>query len=522
MYPSYSGGWSQPYPYYNTGYGGYPYHHQPYGYPPSTAPSLSPPGASFYGYQSTRPSFYPSQMPNYPSQQQGKPLPALTFDGLNSENSHQMQQVEKQRLVQFVKLSAFEESRYEELWTRASRGAPTLKGKPAKDFFEHAVGVQRSTLKKIWSIADVNHRGELDRQDFFIALRLIAISQRGSDPSVYSLQRFAGMQLIPEFKWETVAGEIGSERDTQRTSPKTSNTTKDESSYKITEEQKAYYDQTFSELDWAHSNYISFSQANDYFSQSGLADHLIQRILKLSDISADERLDKLEFRVAAHLFLLASNGEQLPSELPYSLALELNAPLRQASSPSVKDNQMNYTAYDAETLRRHLSDAKLETDKAKRKIQEIQEKLTGLRSEKKILQDQIKSYDTEIQQIRSQMSDVQANYYVETSFFPNEMETRRVDREANMNPSNKNMTFNKGKQHSSGPPSDDLPPPPSYDEIINSDPVIDSRGKSEMNNPSRVSAATPSPPTSDKSGKGGNFSIFSNVFSRRASEKKNQ
>ncbi|GJD12074.1 Epidermal growth factor receptor substrate 15 [Galdieria sulphuraria] len=482
MYPTYSGGWGQPYPYYNSAYGGYPYN-QSYGYPPvpSAAPP-PPPGTPFYGYQPTRPSFYPTQLPNYVPQQQVNPAPALTFEGFNSEDTQKIQQTEKQRLVQF-----------------ASKGAPTLKGKPAKDFFEHAVGVQRPTLKRIWSIADVNHQGELDRQDFFIALRLIAIAQRGSDPSVYSLQRFAGMQLIPDFKWETGTGESFSEKNTsQRTSPQTANNMKkDESSYKITEEQKAYYDQTFAELDWAHSSYISFSQANDYFSQSGLADHLIQRILKLSDISADEKN------------WITSNGEQLPSELPYSLALELNAPAQQTSS---KDNPMNY---DVEALRSHLSDAKLETDKTKRKIQEIQEKLTRLRSEKKVLQDQIKSYDTEIQQIRSQMNDVQANYYVETSFFPSEMETRRMNGGTNMNPNNKNVNSNNGMQDPSGQPSD-LPPPPSYDEIM------DSQGKSGMNNPSTGSAATPSPPTSDKSGKAGNFSIFSNVFSRRASEKKNQ
>jgi len=499
------GGWNQPYSYYNnTGYGGYLYNQQPrYGYPP-------PEGASLYGYQQPPPrpnpshmmSYYPPPPPSFP-QQQVNMAPALTFDGMSSEDMQQAQQEEKQRLFQFVKLSAFEESRYDELWRKASKGSPTVKGKSARDFLEHAVGLQRPTLKKIWSIADVNHRGELDRQEFFIALRLIAISQRGSDPSVYSLQRFSGMQLIPEFKWEADNEEHVSQQ--RRTSPQTGQ--KDDDSFKISEEQRAYYDQTFSELDWAHSGYISFSQAFDYFSQSGMADHLIQRILKLSDISGDERLDKFEFRVAAHLYLFASNGDQLPSELPYSLAMELN---KGSSSERPSNEYPNHTSQDPETLRSHIADAKLQTEQTKRKVKEIQEKMARLRSEKKVLQDQIKSYDTEIQQIRSQLSDEQANYYVETSFFPNETESRRMDGGDKI--SNK-KSINKGTESlpSSEPTTEDLPPPPSYDEIVGSaSPPTNSQGKSA------------SPPTSDKSGKGGHFSMFSNVFSRRASEKKNQ
>ncbi|GJD09419.1 Epidermal growth factor receptor substrate 15 [Galdieria sulphuraria] len=84
------------------------------------------------------------------------------------------------------------------------------------------------------------------------------------------------------------------------------------------------------------------------------------------------------------------------------------------------------------------------------------------------------------------------------------METRRMNGGTNMNPNNKNVNSNNGMQDPSGQPSD-LPPPPSYDEIM------DSQGKSGMNNPSTGSAATPSPPTSDKSGKAGNFF---NIFKR--------
>lgn len=105
MYPSYAGGWRQPYPsYYGAGYSGYQYN-QGYGYPPTTAP----PPNSFYNYSRMGPSPYFSQVPNHPPQQQANPMPALTFDGMSNEDLQQAKQGEKQRmfsltLVQLLKI----------------------------------------------------------------------------------------------------------------------------------------------------------------------------------------------------------------------------------------------------------------------------------------------------------------------------------------------------------------------------------------------------------------------------------
>lgn len=104
MFPSssYSGGWTQPYPYYNTASSGgaYPYS-RPYEYRPPTATNIIsrpvPPGAPFQGYQSTRPSFYYPEISSYPPQQQPSAMPALTFDGMSSEDLYKAQQSDKQR-----------------------------------------------------------------------------------------------------------------------------------------------------------------------------------------------------------------------------------------------------------------------------------------------------------------------------------------------------------------------------------------------------------------------------------------
>eukprot|EP00871_Galdieria_phlegrea_P004970 jgi/Galph1/5474/GphlegSOOS_G4158.1 len=514
-----AGAWSQRYPSYNSPYGAYPYG-QPYGYPPNAVPP--------YGGRMTAP--YPPPV-NYGTQSHA--LPALTFDGMeNVPNSGTAS--EKERILQLVQLSAFEESRYEQLWKKASRGDPYLSGKLAKAFFEKAVGVNRPALKRIWSIADTEHRGMLDREEFFVALRLLAIKQRGSEPSVYSLQRFRGMQLLPEFNWESEKSPVPSsnaaiventeENMTQDNNSVTASRTSPVS-WSITEQQRNQYDHIFDELDWARGSLVSFSQAYDYFSKWEIPDHLIQRSLKLADISGDESLDKREFRIAAHLCTIAKTGGQLPSELPYSLSMEYNYPLNKETSSTLSNNNVvNYETYDAETLRSQLREDKVQTEQIKRQIQDIRDKISRLKSEKKVVQNELKSYESECQRLREQISDSQVNYYVETSFFSNDMDYQNNNNAVHSGAPY--QTIQGGAISNMNDMNADLPPPPPYSEVIgssqevslnNSNRDANKRGSSSQ---STQHPTVPSPPTSEKSGKGG-FSLGS-MFSRRASEKKNQ
>ena len=68
---------------------------------------------------------------------------------------------------------------YEALWRAADpqrRGA--LPGSAAVPFFSRS-GLDRATLSAIWRIADDKHAGQLDRTQFCVACRLIAIAQAG-------------------------------------------------------------------------------------------------------------------------------------------------------------------------------------------------------------------------------------------------------------------------------------------------------------------------------------------------------
>ena len=100
-----------------------------------------------------------------------------------------------------VVLSPTEKSAYGELWKEADEsGEGKIFGVAAVAFLKKS-GQPKETLKNIWNICDVQRNGYLVRNEFNLALRLIAMAQRSPalEVTLDHLNRFAGMSLIPAF-----------------------------------------------------------------------------------------------------------------------------------------------------------------------------------------------------------------------------------------------------------------------------------------------------------------------------------
>ena len=77
-----------------------------------------------------------------------------------------------------VLLSPQEKSAYGELWKEADEsGEGKIFGGAAVAFLKKS-GQPKDTLKNIWAICDVQRNGYLERNEFNLALRLIAMAQR--------------------------------------------------------------------------------------------------------------------------------------------------------------------------------------------------------------------------------------------------------------------------------------------------------------------------------------------------------
>ena len=96
--------------------------------------------------------------------------------------------------------SPVEEGYFEALWRVAdASGAGSLGGGDAVKFFLNS-GLQTPILKEIWSIADGQQKHILERAEFSVALRLIAMAQQGGTVSAAELARTASATIsLPRF-----------------------------------------------------------------------------------------------------------------------------------------------------------------------------------------------------------------------------------------------------------------------------------------------------------------------------------
>ncbi|KAI7822338.1 hypothetical protein BC939DRAFT_453853 [Gamsiella multidivaricata] len=87
----------------------------------------------------------------------------------------------------------------------------------------------------------------------------------------------------------------------------------------VSREEKAQYDQIFSEWDPDHSGYISGERAREIFGLSGLPQTDLGHIWALADPNNQGKLNKDEFAVAMHLVYRKLNGGDIPAVLPDDL-----------------------------------------------------------------------------------------------------------------------------------------------------------------------------------------------------------
>ncbi|XP_066888500.1 epidermal growth factor receptor substrate 15-like 1 isoform X32 [Kogia breviceps] len=141
-------------------------------------------------------------------------------------------------------------------------------------------GLSDIILGKIWDLADPEGKGFLDKQGFYVALRLVACAQSGHEVNLSNLN----LNMPPP---------------------------------KFVEE-KAKFDGIFESL-LPISGLLSGDKVKPVLMNSKLPLDVLGRVWDLSDIDKDGHLDRDEFAVAMHLVYRALEKEPVPSSLPPSL-----------------------------------------------------------------------------------------------------------------------------------------------------------------------------------------------------------
>ncbi|XP_048831995.1 epidermal growth factor receptor substrate 15-like 1 isoform X2 [Brienomyrus brachyistius] len=221
---------------------------------------------------------------------------------------------------------------YESYYRQVDPGNTGRVGPTEAALFLKKSGLPDITLGKIWDLADPDGKGFLDRQGFYMALRLVACAQSSQEVSLASLSLSVPP---PKFK------------DTSSPSLSTTPSSTDPR-WAVRPEEKSKFDGIFESL-VPVSGLLSGEKVKPVLINSKLPLDVLGRVWDLSDIDKDGHLDRDEFAVAMHLVYRALEKEPVPPVLPSSLippskrkkpavGLPGSVPVLPASPPPPKDS----------------------------------------------------------------------------------------------------------------------------------------------------------------------------------------
>ncbi|XP_067270218.1 epidermal growth factor receptor substrate 15 isoform X1 [Pseudorasbora parva] len=162
-------------------------------------------------------------------------------------------------------------------------------------------GLADLVLGKIWDLADSERKGSLNKQQFFVALRLVACAQNGLEVSLKSLNT-----AVPPPKFHDTS------------SPLQFGPVPTDCPWMVKAEEKLKFDAIFDSLSPV-GGMLTGDKVKPVLLNSKLPVDVLGRVWELSDIDRDGMLDKDEFAVAMYLVYRALESEPVPMSLPAAL-----------------------------------------------------------------------------------------------------------------------------------------------------------------------------------------------------------
>uniref|UniRef100_A0A8D3DS71 Epidermal growth factor receptor pathway substrate 15 n=1 Tax=Scophthalmus maximus TaxID=52904 RepID=A0A8D3DS71_SCOMX len=189
-------------------------------------------------------------------------------------------------------------------------------------------GLADLVLGKIWDLSDSERKGALSKQQFFIALRLVACAQNGLEVALKSLN-----VAVPPPKFPVINSHLFYLF-----------------CFSFQPEEKIKFDSIFDSLGPV-GGMLTGDKVKPVLLNSKLTVDILGRVWELSDLDRDGMLDKDEFSVAMYLVYRALEGEPVPMSLPPPLvppskrkkpSVPPVMPLL-PSPPSVKDSRSSHS-----------------------------------------------------------------------------------------------------------------------------------------------------------------------------------
>ncbi|XP_056270949.1 epidermal growth factor receptor substrate 15-like 1 isoform X2 [Pseudoliparis swirei] len=192
---------------------------------------------------------------------------------------------------------------YDNYYRQVDPGNTGRVGPTEAALFLKKSGLPDITLGKIWDLADPDGKGYLDKQGFYVALRLVACAQSGQEVSLSSLNL-----TIPPPKF----------KDTSSPCLSSTASASSELNWAVRHEEKSKFDVIFESLAPVNG-LLSGEKVKPVLINSKLPLDILGKVWDLSDIDKDGHLDRDEFAVAMHLVYRALEKEPVPALLPSAL-----------------------------------------------------------------------------------------------------------------------------------------------------------------------------------------------------------
>ena len=207
-------------------------------------------------------------------------------------------------------------------------------GKPAANFMKTS-GLDKSTLKQIWLIAAQNSNTQIDKEEFFVALRLIALAQNNMPISAEVIDMNNPVPPLPKFNLNNNnmnqnnnnQNNFGNRNannnnmiNNQNNQNNNNNFNNSQNSiYEISESEKANYKNIFDNQKEPNMERIRAHNAILVWQDNNADDQSIRAVANIiKPLENKGYMNLKEFQVACHLINISKNVP-LPPKLPLSL-----------------------------------------------------------------------------------------------------------------------------------------------------------------------------------------------------------
>ncbi|XP_027882554.1 epidermal growth factor receptor substrate 15-like 1 isoform X5 [Xiphophorus couchianus] len=323
-------------------------------------------------------------------------------------------------------------------------------------------GLPDSTLGKIWDLADPEGKGYLDKQGFYVALRLVACAQSGQEVSVSNINQTvpppqfkdtsspslsSTSSLSCELLWAVKPEEknkfdgifeslvpINGLLSGDKVRPVLINSKlpldvlgKHSLNWVVPLSERGRYDDIFLKTDADLDGFVSGQEVKDIFIQSGLSQNILAHIWSLADTRQIGKLNREQFALAMHL-IHQKVGKGI--DPPQVLTVDMIPPSERGTPIPTMSGYMTPVGSEMVALSEMRRDSSSSVGSGEfsgiKELDDISQEIAQLHREKYTLDQDIREMEEAIRQKSAEVQEMQNDMDRETTNLQ-ELEAQKQD-----------------------------------------------------------------------------------------------